>query len=241
MTGAERLSRRVTAGVERALERANAMTGRRFARVRGMNAALGGAGAPACPEGRCRAERLSRRAAAGAERALQRANTLGRRRGFTLLEVVVALTLGSMVVLMAHRILIAVIDGAAELTAVRGALDREANARRLLANVFGSLDVTGDSVAFTSWHRDERGFRTRSRVTLTAQDSALVLLGIGPGTLALLPDMVAVEFDYLLDYGARERWVREWISPASAPAAVRLRMTRRNSTDTLLLIIGGRG
>jgi prepilin-type N-terminal cleavage/methylation domain-containing protein len=215
-----------------------------------MNAALGGAGAPACPEGRCRAERLSRRAAAGAERALQRANTLGRRRGFTLLEVVVALTLGSMVVLMAHRILIAVIDGAAELTAVRGALDREANARRLLANVFGSLDVTGDSVAFrgepsrvafTSWHRDERGFRTRSRVTLTAQDSALVLLGIGPGTLALLPDMVAVEFDYLLDYGARERWVREWISPASAPAAVRLRMTRRNSTDTLLLIIGGRG
>ena len=173
-----------------------------------------------------------------------------RRRGFTLIEVVVALTLGSMVVLMAHRILIAVIDGSAELRAAREVLDREANARRLLASLFASLDVSGDSVAFrgeptrvafATWHRDERGFRTRSRVTLAVHDGALVAAGIGRDPLALLPDVVAVDMDYLLEYGAQERWVREWISPASAPAAVRLRLARSNRADTLLLIIGGRG
>ncbi len=64
--------------------------GQALAAVLGMNAALGCAIAPARPEGRRANQRLSRRAAAGAERALQRANA---RVGFTLLETLVVLAL----------------------------------------------------------------------------------------------------------------------------------------------------
>ncbi len=222
-----------------------------------MNAALGGAIAPGRPEGRRANQRLSRRVAAGAERALQRANArvtarYARQpdRGFTLLELIVALTIGAMVVLMAHRVLRGVIDGAEALQAARNALDHEANGRRMLTSLFGSLDVTADSVefrgeptrvAFTTWHRDGHGFRTRSQVTLMSQDSSLVALGVHQEPLAVLPAVVTLEVDYLLEYGAQERWVRAWISPASAPAAVRLRLARGTHVDTVLLVIGGRG
>ena len=170
--------------------------------------------------------------------------------GFTLIELVVALTIGAMVVLMAHRILRGVIDGSEALGAAREALDHEANGRRMLTTLFGSLDVNGDTVefrgepsrvGFTTWHGDAHGFRTRNRVTLIAENGSLVALGASQEPLAVLRDVMALELDYLLEYGARERWVGEWISPASAPAAVRLRLSRSARADTLLLIIGGRG
>ncbi|MGH2667750.1 MAG: hypothetical protein ACRDH5_01270, partial [bacterium] len=42
--------------------------------------------------------------------------------------------------------------------------------------------------------------------------------------------------------GERARFVREWISPVSAPVAVRVRVGHAIGTvDTLLLIVGPRG
>ena len=61
--------------------------------------------------------------------------------GFTLIEVMVALALSALVVLLAHRMLTGVADGATRLTEARRALDREANARRWLVAAFGSLDA----------------------------------------------------------------------------------------------------
>ena len=182
-----------------------------------------------------------------------------RQAGFTLLEVLVALTLGSLVVLLAHRLLVGVTDGAARLGAAREALDRDANARRWLVEALGSLDVAqehggpfagrSDRLEFSTWLRVAHGWLEPRRVTLGRQAERFVAT-LGPeGNVLVLFDAVAdARFDYLLEPGADARWVREWLSPVSAPLAVRLRVTYRGSgtgdegrVDTLLLMVGPRG
>src|SRR3989442_8979114 len=64
-----------------------------------------------------------------------------RRRGFTLIELVVALAISGLVVLLAARTLVGVADGAAQLATTRSTLDRNMNARRWLIEAFGSLEV----------------------------------------------------------------------------------------------------
>ncbi len=174
--------------------------------------------------------------------------------GFTLIEVMIALTLSALVVLLAHRIFTGVADGAARLGAARTALDRDANARRFLAEAFGSLDVGTEGaggfagrperVEFTTWQRVPEGWLERRRFVLGVDDGSLIALA---GERVVLRDSVArVEFDYLLEPGATATWVREWISPVSAPVAVRIRITGSGKgeggrVDTLLVLIGPRG
>lgn len=190
------------------------------------------------------------------------------RDGFTLVEVLVALTLGALVVLLAHRLFTGVADGAVRLDDVRRALDREANARRWLAATFGSLDVGEGSggfagrpsaAEFASWQLVPEGWFARRRITLARQDSRLVAV-IAPNDSVILAESVAhLELDYLLDVldgggdgtgapGERATFVREWISPVSAPVAVRLRIAYEGRgtgdagrVDTLLVLIGPRG
>jgi hypothetical protein len=157
-------------------------------------------------------------------------------------------------VLLAHRIFAGVVDGATHLREARSSLDRDANARRFLQETFGSLDVGTEGaggfagrprrVEFTSWQRVPAGWLERRRLVLEGENGALVALA---GARIELRDSVAgVEFDYLLDPGANAAWVREWISPVSAPVAVRIRVTgcgKRDAgcVDTLLFLIGPRG
>jgi len=65
-------------------------------------------------------------------------------------------------------------------------------------------------------------------------------------SIALEDSVSGVEFDYLLEPGVNAAWVREWISPVSAPVAIRMRVTSARSmehgaVDTLLFVIGPRG
>lgn len=174
-------------------------------------------------------------------------------RGFTLVEVMVALAVGALVALLAHRTLWAAADLGARLAAAREVHDRAMNARRFLALAFGSLDVgTGpsggfdgdvDGVRFATWLPSVRGAPERCVVSVRLADSALVALA-GTDTLHLVPGAGAVAFDYLLDFGADATWVQGWSSPASAPLAVRIRIGRRGreaKLDTLLFLIGPRG
>jgi prepilin-type N-terminal cleavage/methylation domain-containing protein len=170
-------------------------------------------------------------------------------RGFTLIEIMVALTLGALVVLVAHRIFTGVVDGATRLTAARHALDREANARRFLQEAFGSLDVGSDGaggfagrperVEFTAWQRVAQGWLERRRVSLGVEGG--VLIARSDLSIALQDSVRGVEFDYLLEPGMNAAWVRAWISPVSAPVAVRVRLARKVAVDTLLFIVGPRG
>lgn len=177
-------------------------------------------------------------------------------RGFTLIEVLVALTLSALVVLLAHRVFTGVVDGTARLGDARLALDREANARRFLQEAFGSLDVGSEGaggfagrterVEFATWVRVPEGWLERRRVTLGIENGGFAVRA-GAGDLVVLRDSVErVEFDYLLEPGANAAWVREWISPVSAPVAVRVRVhgarsTEHGAVDTLLFIVGPRG
>ena len=57
-------------------------------------------------------------------------------RGFTLIEVLVALTISAVVLLLAHQLFTGIVDGGRSLVAARAQLDRAANARRWLAAAF---------------------------------------------------------------------------------------------------------
>jgi len=181
------------------------------------------------------------------------------RRGFTLIEVLVALIVSGVVVLLAHQLFAGVADRGRTLTAARTALDRTANACRWLDATFLSLDVgtegasgfegRPDHAVFTTWLLTPDGWFERRIVSLARQDDRLVATGTPGQTITLSDSVSDVGFDYLLEPGAESRWVREWVSPVSAPVAVRMRLTRgfgtgdggRAVTDTLLFLIKERG
>jgi len=182
----------------------------------------------------------------------------GDRQGFTLIEVLVALTIGSVVVLVAHQLFAALAGQAKTLTEARANLDRSANARRWLDAAFLSVDVgtegasgfegRADRATFSAWLLTPDGWFERRVVTIERGDGWLVA-SITPGTPIPLMDSVRnVSFDYLLEPGAESRWVTEWVSPVSAPVAVRMRAVRPGKgegggpvVDTLLFLIKERG
>jgi prepilin-type N-terminal cleavage/methylation domain-containing protein len=189
-------------------------------------------------------------------------------RGFTLIEVLVALTLTGLLLVLAHGIATSVTDAAqrgAEWSAER---DRDANRRLWLLRAFastlaGSAPVRGfqgldgvdadresDRITFFAAVRADTGLAERA-VRLWREPTGRLLAELRvpaggaeaiPDTLVLADDLTAFGADFLLDYGASSRWVQEWVSPVSAPIAVRLRLGRRDGhADTLLLHIGPRG
>ena len=99
-----------------------------------------------------------------------------RRAGFTLVEVLVALTIGSVVVVVAHQLFAAVAREGKSLTEARVTLDRASNARRWLTAAFLSLDVgtqgasgfegRADHVAFGAWLLTPDGWFERRDVSL---------------------------------------------------------------------------
>jgi prepilin-type N-terminal cleavage/methylation domain-containing protein len=176
------------------------------------------------------------------------------RRGFTLFEVAIALVVGALVVTVAHAVFAGVADGGQALAAARQRLDREMNARRWLRATFLSLDVGTDSaggfaghptqVEFAAWARTPDDWFERRRMTLARDGDRLIATATATASppIALQDSVQAVAFDYLLEPGLDARWVREWVSPVSAPLAVRLRLTTvAGRVDTLLFLIKARG
>jgi prepilin-type N-terminal cleavage/methylation domain-containing protein len=187
--------------------------------------------------------------------------------GFTLIEVLVAVTLTGLVVLIAHAVLAEVSDAAARGQAVVQELDRAGNRRAWLLRTFanvtvGSAPVRGfegrdgeqdgreaDRVSFYSRFRVDAGDGAR-QVRLWLAHGALLaevrlpadLPDTAPDTLVLAAGLRGFGADFLMEYGAQAPWVREWVSPVSAPIAVRLRlMNAAGRVDTLLLHVGARG
>ena len=138
--------------------------------------------------------------------------------GFTLIEVVVALTIGALVVLVANQLFAAVVERGRTLVAARTALDRAANAHRWLQATFLSLDVGTDGAggfdgrpdhaAFSTWLLTRDGWFERRQVTLSAEQRHLRAAGTPGMPIALMDSVTDLQFDYLLEPGAESRWAR---------------------------------
>jgi prepilin-type N-terminal cleavage/methylation domain-containing protein len=170
------------------------------------------------------------------------------RSGFTLIEVLVSLTIASLVLLLVDQLFAAVTECTRRLETARARQDTERLATRWLEAALLSLEAGGpagpfeghpNQMRFTTWLSQPGGWMERRAVELSVRDSSLVATGSEP--VALQGDVRNVEFDYLLEPGAESQWAREWVSPVSAPLAVRLRLTRSDRVDTLVLLIKGRG
>jgi len=161
----------------------------------------------------------------------------------------VAVAISALVILAAHRVFTGVADGAKAVQTARERLDRDANARRWLKATFLSLEPPfegrADRASFTSWQLSSGGWFEHVPTTLSLDGNRFV--GTSGGALLELADGVGdLAFDYLLEPGADSKWVRAWISPVSAPLAVRIRVAgcgKRDvgCVDTLVLLIKERG
>lgn len=174
--------------------------------------------------------------------------------GFTLLELLAALAISGLVFLLASRLLSGAIGSSTALREARTALDREQNGYRWLRAAFGSLDLSAtpggfegqpDRVRFGSRRPSPAGWPVSRGVSLALVDGALLGQEDSEPPIRLADSVAVLSLDYLLEPGADTRWVRQWISPLTAPVAVRLRIARRagdtTQVDTLLLLIGERG
>lgn len=190
---------------------------------------------------------------------------MGDSRGFTLVEVMIALLVGAITVTAAYGLMRAISDGAARIEVSVDAAQRRAARSDWLTRAFAGTDISDTSVGFAGRRNgagaesDEIRFRgatarsdrwETSTITIaraangTLVAVASVATGVGhPGDTLSLADSVA-EFraEYLPTPGASTRWVSEWISPISAPIAVRLEVTFNDGhADTLLFPVGVRG
>lgn len=172
-----------------------------------------------------------------------------RRQGFTLLEVVVALALAGLVALLVQRLFQATAETSQSLRAAAEGLSQEGNGRRVIETLLGSLHVSSSEtefrggptrIEFAAWSRQPDGWLQRGRRAVFASGGALVAETDGQ-TLVLLRDVRRLQVDYLLSPGANEAWARSWQSPSSAPIAIRLRLERSASVDTMLVLVGARG
>jgi prepilin-type N-terminal cleavage/methylation domain-containing protein len=174
------------------------------------------------------------------------------RRGFTLVEVLVAVVLTGMVAVLAHQVFGAAVDGSRSLRQARLELDRRGNGHQFLQSTFLSLEIGidsagpfvghGDRVRFSSWLPTADGWLERRTVELRLSGERLIASAPPELEVELARGVTAVEFDYLLEPGAESKWVREWESAVSAPLAVRLHVTRGGQPpESTIYLIKARG
>ncbi len=176
------------------------------------------------------------------------------RRGFTLIEVMIALLIGSVVIVLAYATLSAGLDTQQRVVAAREA---DASATAFRAFLVDALRhaVTGDAEDPKGMHTDEGGttlaFVTRGveaplggsarwRVSLTSDTGGVAIRADSPdGSRAPLQltmrssRQVAVRFLPL----ASMEWRDQWKDPARLPDAVELRFLDANGRDAMPPIV----
>jgi prepilin-type N-terminal cleavage/methylation domain-containing protein len=169
--------------------------------------------------------------------------------GFTLVEIIAALSIGALVMLLAHAIVGSTTDQVRSLSRADEALSRESNGYRWLAETLRSVHVgasdgsrfdgTEAEVRYSTWLLRAGGWSEMDRVRVGLDGAALVA-ALGSGRSIILRDSVRhVEFDYLRERGERSPWVGEWTSDVAPPIGLRIRVSTGSGplavVDTLLL------
>jgi prepilin-type N-terminal cleavage/methylation domain-containing protein len=166
------------------------------------------------------------------------------RGGMTLVEVMIALIIVSIVLLLGRALLLAAGDAGPVILRGATSTDRQANGARMLRELIGSIEVTPGSTEefdgtateayFTSWCDVPRGWKERCSVALEAGPNIVASIDSGPPFI-LRKAHADAEFRYLSG-GPVETWVKTWDKGISAPVAVGVLIGR----DTLVLRVGNR-
>lgn len=173
------------------------------------------------------------------------------RRGFTLIEVVLALVIAGTVVLSARMLLEELADDAQAIVAHASGVDARANAERELRELVLRLEVgtdgarrfAGDERAarFTSWCDMPRGWQERCTVTLAVDREGrepVLAASLSTGEMLVLRRGFATgSLRYLGDAARGGTWFRSWGESITAPFAIGIVL----DADTLILRIGERG
>ncbi|HEX6807360.1 MAG TPA: prepilin-type N-terminal cleavage/methylation domain-containing protein [Gemmatimonadaceae bacterium] len=178
-----------------------------------------------------------------------------RHSGFTLIEVLVALVVGSIVLLGAHRILAILADDTRALTRHATDSDRDANGERMLRDLVGQLEIgspgtvpfsgSPDTVRFSSWCETGAGWSESCRVTLFfaargGHETLRAQLG-GGEPFDLVGGFSSGAFRYLETAAAGGQWFERWGTGITAPLAIGVVRARGDTLDTLLVRVGPRG
>lgn len=172
-------------------------------------------------------------------------------RGFTLVEVVVALAISGLLLLAAHFTLTQIGDHASRVTGSAAVSDREANAERRLRSVVAQIDVGSDSgsgfggneheVRFSSWCERPEGWQEQCEVTIAVDTTGSTLaltLTPSPGSRVVLrAGLVSAELRYLATAENGGTWFRVWGQGTAAPIAIGVII----HGDTTIVRIGERG
>lgn len=172
-----------------------------------------------------------------------------RRPGFTLLELVAALSLTGFALLGAWRLLDQLADGRDRLVRERTSDAQQSNGVRLLRALVSraesgsdsTMSFTGnvDGASFTSWCEAPGGWLERCRVSLVVavtRDSSAIMGRIDDGAaLPLWRGRGRAAFRYFSATARDGRWWDVWGTSIAAPAAVGVVVDR----DTLVLRVGG--
>ena len=172
----------------------------------------------------------------------------GQRSGFTIIELLVALTIGALVMIGVRILVDGIYISAAVDARMSRSYERDANGERLLRRLAASAETGtmiggtfgGDSmtVHFVSWCDEPGGWERRCRVTLGVD-----LLRSGPTLrarlstgehLALSHAARRMSLLYLSAVEGGGTWTRQWGDGPNIPIA--LGVTR--DTDTLIIKLG---
>jgi len=171
--------------------------------------------------------------------------SLPRRKGFTILELMVALAISASV-LLAGRALIEQVAAVGDTIAGNAATADSARVRaRALRAIVRNIDITTDSAnnfsgdartaRFISWCTTDDALRERCAVTLTID--SVVTLTDSSASAVLLRDTVPGVLRYLGDARDGGHWYRSWGPGNLPPLAIGIVFR----ADTTVLRVGDRG
>jgi len=171
--------------------------------------------------------------------------------GFTIIEIIVALSIGAVVVLGARSLLEGLAAQTSRVTATAREGDRDANGERLLRGLVGRLEIGTDSnrrfggdereVHFSTWCDVARGWQERCGVSLALEPTragVALVARLSTGESIVLREAARGEgLRYLADAGSGGRRFRRWGDGLTAPHAIGVLI----DGDTTIVRIGERG
>lgn len=169
-------------------------------------------------------------------------------RGFTLIEVVIALAVGAIAVLSAQVVLAGATRAYGRLGAFWASGAERAIAHRWLEDASYSLSVggpndhefegTANRMVASAWVLVPQGWRERQLITLRQVGDDVVLDQV-VGRIVIAQRVAAMRLSYRQGRGGADQWVEGWRSPVAAPVAVRMALQFQDgSRDTAVLLTG---